>query len=71
MNTDLSLQSLLVIRRGLNYYDEYLSDKIANQTDMDVANLKDEAEDTKHMIQRVNEIYAQKHEQEYGEPPSP
>jgi hypothetical protein len=71
MNTDLSLQSLLVIRRGLNYYDEYLSGKMANPTDMDVASLKDEAEETKHVIERVNEIYAQQHEQEYGEPPSP
>ena len=37
----------------------------------DIANLVDEAEKTSNVLRRVEEIYAFRHEQQYGEKPLP
>ena len=72
MNTELDLVSLLIIRRGLKHYNAYLDLNLKEDNDRDkddIANLADEAKETQDLLQRVNVIYAFKHEQVYGEPP--
>ena len=81
MDTDFRLQGLLLVLRGLEHYKKYLYEEVERLTDLaeetdkdfevEIANLVDEAHETANVIRFADEVYAYKHEQEYGEPPAP
>jgi len=87
MDTELNIQNLLLIIRAMEEYRKHLYVQIENLQDTyeeldeeskeyekmgdDIANLVDEADKTSNVLRRVEEIYAFRHEQQYGEKPLP
>ncbi len=70
MDTELNLQNILLIRRALKHYQGHLNDQIEKhqESEKDAHSLCDEAQDANNLAYRMDDIYAYKYEQQYGEP---
>ena len=78
MNTELSLQMLLIISRALEHYHEHLYSEARvlqnledDDKDDEISDLVDEAGEVGFVISRIDDIYASQYEKEYGKPPEP
>ena len=75
MDLEFSLLSLLVAKRGLTKYKEYLTEEVnrgqqnGDNNESQLGNLQDELTETGDLILRLDEIYRFKYEQQHGEAP--